>query len=186
MVYNKERRNIVDNIHGEYKMTDDVAILRLQYEILNTPLDQIAAEQNLPVSVLKREAENGNWRVLWPDIPFAPHDPDDPTDQMTLESEQYMDIARKRLKVYSLAKDMLLAHRYLALECSLIEAAQTILDSVDTSNIDAKNIRLLASLYKDMTSGSNLSALASMTLTTDENGIPTVVVRDMSGRGGDL
>jgi len=174
----------------------DLAILRLQYEILNTSLDSIAAANSVPVELLQREATEHNWKQYWPDDEFSfttistpewdetvaaeETAPQDAASRMALESEQYIDMARKRLAVYSLAKETMLAHRYLALECDIIKAAQAIVDGLQTYT--PQDIKYLSAVIKDLTSNSNLSNLASISIKAGEDGIPSVTIRDLSGR----
>jgi len=161
----------------------DLELMRLQYEILNKSIAQIASDEETSATLLQREATELGWKQFWPDPPQKPYEETDDVDEiMSLESEQYIDRARKRLKVYSLAKEVLMAQRYLALECKIVKTASDILDNFESNGLGSSQaIKQLSALFKDMTAGSNLANLASMTLGTDDNGLPTVTIRDLSG-----
>jgi len=159
----------------------DLPLIRLQYEILNKSLKDIASDEGTSFTLLCKEAEANGWRQYWPDPPKVDHDTEDASEIMALEADQFIDLGRRRLKVYSLAKEMLLAHRYLTLECSIIDAANTLL-TMQSAELGTTGVKQLSALFKDLTSGSNLANLASMAITTDDNGLPTVVIRDLSGR----
>lgn len=180
-------------------MATDIAIMRLQYEILNTPLAQISVEANLPPSLVEKEALTQGWKQLWPDEPILLAPPEDllPTtltdleqasaraDALSLEIEQYLDKSRKRLKVYTLAKETLLAHRYLALEVSLLSTAKDMLDNAlngePHERMTPQALKQLSALYKDLSSESSLSKIAGLSIATDDSGMPTVIIKDLSG-----
>jgi len=168
----------------------NIPLMRLQYEILNTPLSQLAAEAGVPLSILSRDAESLGWKQLWPDLPTLDAPESEPTtlnnmqdalsraEAIALETEQYLDTARTRLKVYSLAKETMLAHRYLALECGILDAARDILEDGDYT---AQTLKQLSGVYKDLSSGLSMSGVSGISIGEDDNGIPTVVIKDLSG-----
>lgn len=171
----------------------DLALLKLQYEILNVPLEQIDAAAGLPIGALAHEAKRLGWKQLWPDQPslatptssyLQPQNQDEANEALALESEQYIDNARKRLKVYTLAKEILLAQRYLELECGIIQCAKNILENAEASpeSMPASAIKQMSAMLKDLQHGSNLANLASMSISQDENGLPQVIIRDLSGQ----
>lgn len=157
----------------------DVAMLRLQYEILGVPAQSIAEANGIPLDMLEDEIRRKNWTVLWGTEPSPATlglDPEDET--FTSEADLYIEQLRKRLAAFSLAKDALLASRYLELEAGIIAKACEALTHIDPTAVNA--IKALAALYKDMTK--NLASAASLAMTTDESGIPTVIIKDLSGR----
>ena len=167
----------------------DLALLKLQYEILNVPLEQIDAAAGLPIGAMAYEAKRLGWKQLWPDqpslaTPASLTNQDDANEALALESEQFIDNARKRLRVYTLAKEILLAQRYLELECGIIRCAKNILENaeVDPSCMPASAIKQMSAMLKDLQYGSNLANLASMSIAQDENGLPQVIIRDLSGQ----
>ena len=165
----------------------NLSLLRLQYEVLNKSFEQIASETGLPVSAIKVDAAQQNWKQLWPDPPqtaattldTSSLSPEELQEYYALQQEQYTDNTKKRLKLYTLAKDMFLATKYLELESLLIEKACDALNSIDPG---AAGIRQLASVYKDLTAGTTLSALTKFSLEIDDSGIPTVIIRDLTGQ----
>jgi len=164
----------------------NLSLLRLQYEILNKSLEQIANETGLPLSAIKVDATQGNWKQMWPDTTQSSTSQID-RDSLSsaemqelyaLEQEQFTDRSKKRLQLYSLAKDMFLATKYLELEYLLIDRACKALEDVDPG---AAGIRQLAAVYKDLTAGTTLSALTKFSLEVDDSGMPSVIIRDLTG-----
>ena len=159
----------------------DISLLRLQYEILNAPVEQLAQEAGCSPKMIRMEIENGNWKQLLPDLPPVVDPLEDPDasecSAFETETNAFIENNRRRLKAYSLAKELMLASRYLALEISIIDKATALVDSVQT----AAEAKLLAALYKDLTSNSNLANLATLALSKDDNGLPTFIMRDLSG-----
>jgi hypothetical protein len=167
-------------------MNVDIPIFRLQYEILNKTLTELAAGASIPVSILQKEARDQRWKQLWPAIPKVEPESgtllsyEDRQEQLALEADQYIEETNKRMRVYNLAKDIYLATKYLALEVKIIDTASTILDEVN-GEMDPKNLKLLSALYKEMTSGTSLSSMAKNIAELDETGLAQVIFRDFSG-----
>lgn len=165
----------------------DPSLMRLQYEIFNTSIEQLAADSKIPVSIVQKEATAGNWKQLWPAQAQEQHSQeyldsltdDERGELLTLESEQYIETARKRMRVYTLAKDITLAVKYLELEHKLVDTAIDLLENFEGG---AAGIKQLSALYKDLTSGSSLTSLAKLTLGVDEDGMPSVIIRDLTGQ----
>ncbi len=165
----------------------DTELVKLQYEILNVSLETLADNLNLPLAILKTEAECNNWKQWWPsEGPLeslkALNDEDiseDPAEILELQSEQYLASTRKRLIVYSLAKEIFLAKKYASLESALLDKAKDILGEVKT--LEPNAVKIIAGIYKDLTAKSYTTALRSMSLDPDDNGLPTVIIRDLSG-----
>lgn len=157
----------------------DTALLKLQYEFLNTPLADMAKEMNVPVSVMEQEAKNGNWIRRFPDTLPELADPSAATEEeLALYQEQFMDLNQKRLKIYNLAKELFLAHRYLTLENAILVSAAALAEAID---ITPKDLKALSSLYKDMASGTSLGNISAIQIGEDANGMPTAIIRDLSG-----
>lgn len=171
----------------------DTHIARLQYEILNVPLSQLASDANIPVGLLEQEAKASNWKQWWPEEDTVvwlekqrkialeseeAHTANSEEEMLSQQSEEYIERTRKRLQVYSLAKEIYLAQKYLKLEAALIKKAHDILEECQT--IDPAGIKQLSALYKDMVSKSPMSTLLSVS--ADESGIPNLIIRDLSGR----
>ena len=173
----------------------DVELLRLRYEILNISLEDLASEIELPFSVLKNEA--AGWSQWWPDdsaltksttivttSPIVPSqdDPLDPDDNDTLLSpleegaNQYLANTALRLRVFNLAKEVLFVNRYASLESEMISRATSLVKEVQT----AQDIRHISSVFKDLVAKSTAST--SLSLGKGDDGMPTVIIRDLSGR----
>jgi hypothetical protein len=167
-------------------MSVNIPIFRLQYEILNKTLAELAAGASIPMSILQKEARDQRWKQLWPAIPKTEPELgtsltyEDRQEQLALEADQYIEETNKRMRVYNLAKDIYLATKYLALEVKIIDTASAILDEV-SQDIDPRNLKLLSALYKEMTSGTSLSSMAKNIAELDETGLAQVIFRDFSG-----
>jgi len=167
----------------------DVNILKLQYEILNVPLAILASETGLPESILQSTITEQGWVQWWPETSMQQciedscalsADSDNPSsaeELMTAQADAFSERTRKRLQVYSLAKEIYLSQRYLKLESALISKAHTIIGNL--SDNDAQSIKQLSALYKDMMTKSPMSQMLS--LGQDENGMPSVILRDLTG-----
>jgi len=157
----------------------DIPALRLQYEILNKPLADLAATLGIPVTALEVEAKRAKWLQWFPEPDMSIDSGEIRTDDMCELAEDFVTRSKQRLSIYNIAKEILLAQKYFALETKIINEANAILDGAD---LDAKTVKALSSLYVDMTKTSVSNALASLSFGTDDSGLPTVVIRDMSGR----
>lgn len=159
----------------------DISLMRLQYEILNVPVEQLAQESGISVKMIRSEIERGGWKQLWPSdsVPIAPTDDEGSLlSAFETETNAFIENNRRRLKAYSLAKELMLVSRYLELEVAIIDKANDLVSRLEK----ASEVKLLAALYKDLTSNSNLANLATMALAKDENGLPTLILRDLSGQ----
>ncbi len=163
----------------------DVDLIRLQYEILGVPLEVLASRFELPLSLLEAEAEKNQWTRLWDDDD-APVIDEDEEDPFSVKAEDYIDKTRKKLVAFSLAKEILLTQRYLDLESGILKKASEILENIDGSSNAVNATRTLASLYRDMAKGSISTGYnpSAVTIGTDESGIPTAIIRDLSGQSG--
>lgn len=163
----------------------DLGLIKLQYEILNKSVKQIADETGMPENLIEKEIKDAGWKQWWPeDVDqrlLAKQTEDIGEDEvLALQSEQFIDRAKRRLAAYTLAKEIYLAQKYLKLESALIDKAHTILETLQDG--DSRSAKELSALYKDMTSKSPMGALASFSFGEDEGGIPVVTIRDLSGR----
>lgn len=164
----------------------DTELLKLQYEILNLSAQDISDKTGMPLSVIEKEIENQGWKKWWPDDkPFAEAEPDDEMEDaevFALQSDQFIDKAKRRLAVYTLAKEIHLAQKYLALESSLVDKAKDIIEKIGDG--DAEAAAKMSRLYKDMTSKNPMAALQSISFGEEEGGVPTVIVRNLTGQRG--
>lgn len=162
-------------------MAIDIELLRLQYEILNVSADAIARQTGFPLDLIENEIKRSNWTPLWPDDDEPQLTYEEDEDVFTVSTDRYIDKTRKRLVAYSLAKEVLLATRYLELESSLIKKACETTELLDASSPAA--LKTLSALYRDLAKN-GVSAGTSLQMGTDESGLPTVIVKDLSGQGG--
>ena len=158
-------------------------LMRLQYEILNISLADLARTAQVPIVLLEREAKQSGWKQLWPDSDEAALQFEEGEDKFSIASDAYIEKTRKRLTAFSLAKETALSMKYLELESAIIDKAQEVLDNIPIGQASASVAKVLASLYRDM-SKNLISAGASnnSTLDIDGGGIPTLLVRDLSGQ----
>jgi hypothetical protein len=164
-------------------MALDLETLRLQYEILNVPLATIAQRARIPLDLLQREATNKSWKPLWSEEDSLPLEIEEGDDEFELKSNAFIEQTRRKLQAYSLAKDLLLAQKYLDVEVGILNKAKEIIDTMESPS--ASCVRTLASLYKDMSKGLlSAGGAASVSVGIDENGLPTAIIRDLTGRGG--
>ena len=157
----------------------DVPLMRLQYEILNVSVQSLAESTGLPDGAIEDEIVKKGWQRRWPDADEPPLLIEPGEDSFKLQSDAYIEKTRKRLHAYSLAKEVLLATRYLELEAGIISKANQCLMHIDPSMGPAA-IKALSSLWKDMQKSATQAAAFS--ITQDEGGLPTVIVKDLSGR----
>jgi len=156
----------------------DVPLIRLQYEFLNKPIDMLEDEAGLPSGSLQSEANKNGWKQYWPDADMVIMKAEADEDILVVQSERFIDRATRRLAVFKVAKEMLLAQRYAKLEAGLIQSALFALDD----NLGTKEIKELSSLYKDMSAKSITSQMQALSFGEDEGGLPTVIIRDLTGR----
>lgn len=169
----------------------EVILMKLQYEILNTPFSQLAVMSGISEDMIKDEATKAGWKQHWPDEPAAiipaainnVDDPDQPVDDYFMSSTaDCIDKCRRRLQIYTLAKDSLLAMKYLELEFDIVSKASELITEVhDNKKLTASDLKCLSSLYKDMSSNTNLTS-SSVSLGIDDSGLPTLVFKDLSGK----
>lgn len=168
----------------------DMAQLRLQYEILNIPLSQLAKDNGFEtsLSLFKEQVEELGWTQWWPeaDLEIGPNyildvaAGETKDDVMAMQAEQFIDKSKRRLAVYNVAKEILLAQRYFKLETIIVDKAIEALENTET--LDPRSIQTLSTLYKNMTANSISQALQSISFSEDATGMPTVIIRDLSGR----
>ena len=157
----------------------DIQLLKLQYEILNVSIDALAAETDIPADFLQEEINRLGWARMWPEEGELPLVADEGEDVFKLQSDAFIDKARRRLCMYQLAKDALLATRYLELEAGIIKKANECLSHIDPQ-AGAAAVKTLSSLWRDMQK--NSAQATAFSVGTDETGLPTVIVKDLSGR----
>ncbi len=162
----------------------DIQQLRMQYEILNKPLQQIADDVPTPVGIIEKLAEKEGWRRWFPEpdmlIETSATRAQPTPSEMEDATEEFVKRTKQRLAMYSIVKDMLLAQKYLALESRIIDEAN---DLIDQGGLEARDVKALSALYAEMTKTSLRDALASFTFGDDSSGLPTVIFKNMAGKG---
>ena len=157
----------------------DVQLLKLQYEVLNVSAEAIAHATGLPVDVIEAEIARKGWTRMWPDEDEPALLAAEGEDAFKLQSDAFIEKTRKRLFAYSLAKEILLATRYLELEAGIIAKANECLMYIDPQS-GASAVKALSALWKDM--AKSAAAASAFSIGQDESGMPTVIIKDLSGR----
>ncbi len=159
----------------------DLQHLRMQFEILNKSIAQIAADANTIEKGIQDIATKENWQRWFPEpdleidhtmtVPLT-------SDQMEEMADEFTKRTSLRLKMYNIVKDILLAQKYLALETRIIDEANNLLDVGDLA---PRDVKALSALYAEMTKTSIRDALASFSFGDDGSGLPTVIFKNMAG-----
>lgn len=170
----------------------DLHLLRLRYEILNISLEDLAKEIDTPLPIVQQEARNNNWTQWWPnslpinslDLPIAapPSGIAVTTDDFDEEglspledgANNYIKESSVRLRVYNLAKEIHLAHKYASFESALLDKAKALVDSA----ADPSDVLNLVRSLKDLIGKATSVGLQ----VSNEDGLPTVIIRDLSGK----
>lgn len=155
----------------------NLQLMKLQYEILNSPLSLLAEENNIPEDILAIDART--WVRWWPKDAFLDLTGIPVTDR-DQAIEQYESQIRQRLQIFSLAKELLLTQKYAKFEFSLVEAAQATLGQIEILDVGPQALNLLANTYRTLKEQSISKALQAISLSQDESGIPTVIIKDLS------
>ena len=167
----------------------DIQLVRLQYEILNTPFKVLAESSGLSEASIQFEAERSNWKQLWPDLPKVSNP--GLTGRSAIEAElinegisinseidEAIATTQKRLQYFSLAKDTYLSVKYAKAESALLDKIQDVID--DCTTIDSIGYAVKA--FKGLMNGTALSSTGTKALPLgDADGIPLFAMRDMSG-----
>lgn len=157
----------------------NLAHMRLQYEILNKPVEQLAAENGIPTDMLQEQVDILGWHQFWPEADMILCPDVDKDELLQAQSEAYIERSKRRLAVYNLAKEIQLAQKYYELETQIVDTAIETL--IQATNMEAPSINALGNLYKNMTAKSIASALSTISFGEDEGGLPTVIIKDLSG-----
>ncbi len=108
-------------------------------------------------------------------------------DAIVEQIQQFVTRAKHRLAAYSVAKEVLLTQRRFSLEKSLIVQAQNLLTEAASSTEQAqkltpRDLRMLGSLFKELSGAAQaLTASTGIQLGADDNGLPMVTIKDLSG-----
>ncbi len=167
-------------------------IPKLTYEILNVSIAEIADIMGLTTGMVQDIADAQNWTRWFTDDIDSASDFNSSTsilkheeellegeDLFTVRADQFLDKNRKRLQVFNMAKEIALAEHYAEFEVSIISKAREAIDDLEVKNVsDLKN---LSSIYKDLAK-SLQGVNNAVSFTQDEGGLPTVIIRDLSGK----
>ena len=159
---------------------------KLDFEILNIPISNIANSMGLTEAMVQQEAKAKNWRQWFPidedkenefqlDEDADLHEGD---NVFELRANNFTSEGRKRLQVYQVAKQMHLMGQYTRLEASLIEKANEAINLVDPEHVG--DIQTLSGVLQSLTKDLN-QLQQSLTLGTDaDSGLPQLIIRDLS------
>lgn len=103
---------------------------------------------------------------------------DEEVSELESGTTSYLKDQGLRLQVFNMAKEVLLSHKYAALECKLIDSAY---DIAKSGSLQAQELKHISALFKDL--HTNMASGKSMSIGTDESGVPEVIIRDLRGRG---
>ena len=167
---------------------DQILIIpKLSYEILNTPIEELADNLGLSPNMLQDVIDKHGWVRRFPEsnaIPLSPgYAPEgeevlEGEDIFTVKADQFIDFTKKRLQLFNIAKTLALTESYARLEFSLIDKVQKSVDEIPV--VDNTGISKLAAAFRTLVK--DLSGLTSaVSFVQDESGLPTVILRDLSG-----
>jgi hypothetical protein len=158
--------------------------MRLAYEILGVSLEALADKSGLLLSHVQDFAEQENWKQWFKDFDIdadlANNDTNEDfslDDALNAQLERYSEYAKAKLKIYNVAKELALADVYFEIECKILEKTLDTINNADM--LGATDIKNYSSIYNEM--AKRLQSISSVTLTKDENGLPSVVIKDLSG-----
>ena len=183
----------------------DITLMRLQYEILNVPVSQLADMSGISESMIQDEINRAGWQPLWPNEPSianlesihaylgtssTPSLPAPSSNQDQVEDDFFMtssaeiiERSKRRLQLYVLAKETLLAQKYLDLENGIIDAARVLATSRAMENggeLKPSDVKELSLVFKNMGASAVFGSSASFSFAQDESGLPTLIYKDLS------
>ena len=156
---------------------------RLNYEILNVSIPAIANTMGLTLEMVTTKADAEEWHQWFPEDEDEFHldedlDINEGENLFELKANQFTSSGKKRLQVYQIAKQLHLMGLYTKLEVNLLDKANSAVHEIEPAQIEA--IAQLSTVLQNLTK--DLSKMAqSMTLSSDENGLPQLIIRDLSG-----
>jgi hypothetical protein len=160
----------------------DVIQIQLSYEILGLSVETIADNLGLSTRMIEEMATRGNW-VRW--FPIADNQVFLDTDTLLSEGDdltsvqvdRYTESAKRRLQVFSLAKDVLLAEKYLGIELQILNKTKEALMEISPNS--TQDLKALSTIYADM--HKKIQSATQVTLGKDDTGLPHVIIKDLSG-----
>lgn len=171
----------------------DIHLVRLQYELLNTPLETLAESSGATLASLEFEAKRSGWTQKWPELPSinrAHHSKSSSGQSLEQELlsegvsiddeiENLITTNQKRLRAFTIAKDLYLAARYAQLENDIILRIVDVVSECTT----VESLKFASSAYKNLIDSTNIQALQKQSNKFEDTGIPVFTIRDMSGSG---
>ena len=178
----------------------DITLMRLQYEILNVPVSQLADMSGISEEMIQDEINRAGWKILWPNEPsianldtihnYLDSSQKALTSQDQVEDDFFMtssaeviERSKRRLQMYTLAKETLLAQKYLDLENGILDAARSlaVTRSLERGGaLSACDIKELSVVFKNMGATASFGSSASFSFAQDESGLPTLIYKDLS------
>ena len=98
-------------------------------------------------------------------------------------SAEIIEWSKRRLQLYVLAKETLLAQKYLDLENGIIDAARSLAVSRSMENggeLKPSDVKELSLVFKNMGASAVFGSSASFSFAQDESGLPTLIYKDLS------
>jgi hypothetical protein len=144
----------------------DIDLMRLEYEILGTPLKALARCHGLSEAMLQDEARKSGWTPI-KTAPLYSDDSEEDAEQL----ENLIELYTKRLSAFYVAKETLLATRKANLELSVINKLTDALDAMSLTNAKAfaSAVGLISAMRDKSFSRSK------------EDALPLAIVRDFTG-----
>jgi hypothetical protein len=122
-------------------------LIKFQYEILGSSVEDLAAEHEVSATVLEYNAKS------WKRIPLAEQKALDIKDLTSLDSitKEVVQHVREQARASSLLKQKFLGPKYIALEAMLLTKANLVLASLDPKEKGAANsIKTISSVLKEL------------------------------------
>jgi hypothetical protein len=168
-------------------METNMKVPRLSYEILGVPLKDLADTLGLPLSMMEKIAKEQEWQQWFSEDDSSSFSLVEGTegeellegeDIFTVRADQFLDKNRKRLQVFNMAKQLALVELYADLETKLLAKARSAIEAVDEESV--RDIATLSGVFQALTK--DIQGLNSaISMGKDESGLPTVIIRDLSG-----
>lgn len=122
--------------------------IRLQYELLDQSVEDLAEENNIPVSRIKYAIEQEKWTRT----PIADAVNDWSTIKgLDLLSDEALGDIQNRIHILNLLKTQALNPRYIALEAALLSKATELINTIDSSQPTAPaQLKSLAEIFETL------------------------------------
>ena len=153
--------------------------------ILPTPLDSCTDTSALPTTTSAQLSSTADSSEAHSFESAAGADLLDEYDPLLEEEESELETGSQaylrdmgiRLQVFNMAKEVYMSHKYAGLEATLIDKAR---EAADGMTCLPQDLKYLSSIFKDL--AANMSTGKSMSVGVNDDGLPTVIIRDLRGR----